>query len=912
MILFSGICGIAFGQTVSVSGEILNEKGQPLSSAAAVLLNPADSTLLYFSITGNNGVFEMRNVRRGRHLLQVSLLGYQTFYKLIDVPVETGENIGQIALIPRVFGIDEVTITGERIPIRIKADTIEYDAKAYSVKPDAVAEDLIKKLPGIEVDRAGNIKALGEDVNNILVDGKEFFGNDPKVATRNLPADAIEKVQLFDKPTDESKFTGIDDGERNQTLNIVLEDEKRKGIFGDVTAGAGSEERAQAGAKVYRFTQKSQFAAIGMYNNINQQGFSVRDYINFSGGLSAFSSGDGHAIIGGENSFPVNFGRPVYGIGSNGAAGLNFSVSRPDNDRFFFSYLGNGSRRRLSESSTQKNYTPSGSFLLDGEEQRAKTDTAHRINFGLRNTIGSKQNVIINGGFSYNSATDGLSSFSSAWTDDFQVNDLTRNSKEIVSRLAGNTDASYLLKINEGRTIFKLSGGLNLSGSNSATRFSNDLSYFDPPSAEFNSQFYDIGTNYGIYSGTLSLTQKISKRSFADLSLGMNYYNEEIEREQGDLENGSTLIPGLSPVFSKADRTFRPGVRWKLVTTKTNLTLSMLSSIGEYATVLNDDQRQTKDYAYLTPGASLEYNYRSGRRLMLDYSTLVSTPRAMQLLPVVNNLNPMSLVYGNRDLKPEYLHNSRLSWWLFDQFSFTTLLTSVRMRYTLNKVGYSRDIDNDLKQSVSLVNIKDDLTTGGMIDFTTPVKPLGIKVNLIADESFSKGSGFINGTENVNRSLTQRFSLILGNRKKEKWDIETGASLTIVNTKYSLQKSLNAKYTDVAWFTEARYVPSKFLSFMASSDITKYSSGSFNESRLVPLINADVSYYFLKNQRGILTLAGVDILNRNTGIIRMSELNTLTERRSSILGRYVMLSFKYRLNKLGDGKGGIDIQVKRR
>ncbi|MGE5418635.1 MAG: carboxypeptidase regulatory-like domain-containing protein, partial [Chloroflexota bacterium] len=161
---FLGICSLVSAQTFLLTGEILNDKAEPVSSAAAVLLNPADSTLLYFSITGNNGQFEMRNVRKGSYLLQVSLLGYQTYYRSVEVPA-AGENLGSILLVPKVFGIDEVTITGERIPIRIKADTIEYDSKAYNVKPDAVAEDLIKKLPGIEVDRAGNIKALGEDVN---------------------------------------------------------------------------------------------------------------------------------------------------------------------------------------------------------------------------------------------------------------------------------------------------------------------------------------------------------------------------------------------------------------------------------------------------------------------------------------------------------------------------------------------------------------------------------------------------------------------------------------------------------------------------------------------------------------------------------------------------------------------------
>ncbi|HEX2970028.1 MAG TPA: outer membrane beta-barrel protein [Bacteroidales bacterium] len=906
------LCGLAEGQVSNLKGEIINENAQPLSSAAAVLLNPADSTLLYFSISGNDGQFEIRNIKKGTYLLQVSLLGHETVYRSVEVPNVSGENIGSVVLVSKIFGINEVTVTGERIPLKIKKDTIEYDAGAYKLKPDAVAEDLVRKLPGIEVDRAGNIKALGEDVNNILVDGKEFFGNDPKVATRNLPADAIEKIQLYDKPTDESKFTGIDDGERNQTMNLILQDKKRRGIFGDISAGAGTDERAQAGAKMYRFTGKSQLALVSMYNNINQLGFSMRDYINFSGGMSAFSSGDGHIMIGGENSFPVNFGQPVYGTGSNGAAGFNFSFSKNDNDRFFMSYLGNGSKRSLSEATTQKNYTPSGSFLVKGQQAETKTDTSQRINFGIRNLIGEKQNIIINGGFSLNSATDEISSLSSSLLGNTPVNALERKSGENVSRLSGNIDASYLLRINGSKTILKISGKTNLTGSNSSTRFYNKTEYFSPSSLESGNQFYDISTSGGTYSGNISLTQKITRQSFIDLSFGLNYSDEQLNRNQGDIENGLISDTSLSPEFNKTDISFRPGLKWKLVTSKTSLTVSLLSITGEYNSFLNNDDGLTKKYSFISPGASIEYNYRSGRRLMFNYSALANTPAAMQLLPVVNNLNPLSLIYGNRDLKPEYIHNSRLTWWLFDQFSFTTLLTSINLRYAKDKTGYSRTIGEDLRQVISLVNVKSDIATSGTIDFTTPVRPLGITLNLVIDESLDRGLDYINNVENVNNSLTQRFSLTISNRKKERWDIETGTALTLVNSKYSVQKSLNDSYLDIAWFTEARYNPCKSLSIMSSADITKYSSGSFNESRLIPLVNTEISYNFLKNKRGILTLSGVDLLNRNTGIIRLSELNTLTERRSAILGRYIILSFKYRLNKLGDNTGGIDIKVNRR
>ncbi len=653
-IAFLAIFGGAYGQTYMLTGDILDEKAQPLSSATAVLLNPSDSTLLYFSVTGSNGRFEMRNIKKGSYLLQISLLGYKTLYRSVTMPSQAGEDIGSLIMTPKVFNIDEVTVSADRIPMRIKQDTIEYDAKAFRVKPDGVAEDLIKKLPGLEVDRAGNIKAMGEDVNNVLVDGKEFFGNDPKVATRNLPAEAIDKVQLFDRQTDESKFTGIDDGERNQTLNLILDENKKNGIFGDVKAGAGTGERVEAGGKVYRFTQKTQFAALGMFNNVNQFGFSLGDYINFSGGISKFSLGDGHIMAGGENSFPVNFGQPIYGRGSNGAAGINFSVSNSDNNRFFLSYLGNGSNRNLNETSITRNFIPDGSFLVNETRNEIKRDTAHRLNFGLRETIGGKQNIIMNGGLSYNTASNPLNSISGSFLNDVDINRLDRNSNELTSRLSGNADASYLLKINEGKTIFKLSGRAGYSGSNSETRFLNRTEYFNPYQSEVVSQFYDLDSESGTYTGSVSLTQKVTKRSFLDLSFLAGYSTDKLNRKQGDNEGDMVPDQLLSPDFLKTERFIRPAVTWKLGTQKSQLSFSLLSNTGEYKTTLNNDGGKVKSYFYLNPRASWEFEYRSGRRVMASYNTSVTTPAAYQLVPVVNNLNPLSLFYGNRDLKPEY------------------------------------------------------------------------------------------------------------------------------------------------------------------------------------------------------------------------------------------------------------------
>jgi len=899
------------GQTFQLKGEILDEKAAPLSTATVVLLNPADSTMSYFAVSGKNGQFEIGNIKKGDYLLQISLITYKTIYRDLSFPSSFGGDIGSVILIPKPVGLNEVNITGERIPVKIRKDTIEYEARAFKTKPDAVAEDLIKKLPGMEVDRAGNIKAMGEDVKNVTVDGKEFFGNDPKVATRNLPADAINKVQLFNKKTDESRFTGIDDGERNQTLNLVLNEDKRKGIFGDVSAGGGTGRHADAGARIYKFSKKTQLAGLGMFNNINQFGFSLSDFISFSGGMSALSSGSGLTIHGDDSSFPVNFGQPVYGTGSNGAAGLNFSVSKSDDTRFFASYLGSGSSRELTDNSSSRYFKSDGSYFVNERTNQIKRDSSQRLNLGWRKLINEKQNIIFNGRASYNSASNPLNSFSGGFLNDLQANSLARNTNEIKSGLSGDGDISYLLKLNAGKTILKLTARGGYSGSKSSTRFFDTTRYFNPYILNIENQFYNLRSSDENWSTAISLTQMITKHSFLDLSLLTRFSNEEINRKQGDISDIMIPIDSLSPSFKKSEKYLQPAVTWKYADPKSVVSLSLSGYAGNFSSLLNRDHKVT-GYFYLAPRASWEYNYKSGRRLMIDYLTGMTTPGATQLLPTVNNINPLSLIYGNRNLRPEYYHNMRISWWLFDEFSFTTLLASIDTRYTLDKINYSYSVDSNLRQILSPVNMKDDWTTGADIDFSTPFRPLGIKMDLSISENFNRGRNFINGTENINSNLIHRISLTLQNRKKTHWDIETGSTLTLTDSKYSIEKTLNNVYQDISWFSEIRYTPGARFSFMVSTDITNYSAQTFNNAQIVPLLGTELSYYFLKNQRGILTLKGFDLLNRNTGIERESQLNYLVERKSDIIGRYLMISFKYRLNKFGDNKNGIDIQVKGR
>lgn len=910
-----------WSQTHSLSGEVMDEEGKPLSFASVLLLNPADSTLQFFGITNQQGLFDIKSIKENKYLLQVSFMGYQTLYLSISIPLKTGNNLGTMVMKPSPVDVGEVKVVGERVPLMIKKDTVEYNAAAFKLKEDAVTEDLLKKLPGIEVDRAGNVKAMGEDVRKVYVDGKEFFGNDPKIATKNIPAKAVDKVQVYDRKSEESMFTNINDGSREKTINLQLQEDQKNALFGDLTAGGGTNDRYLGSAKAYRFTDKIQLAGLGMLNNVNQFGFSMNDYINFSGGMGAMMGGGGMATIRitSDGSFPVNFGQPVSGLNTSGAGGVNFSKSSGPNNRFFISYVGNGSEKKLTQNTRSENFLSQSTFIQTDSLHQDQTDGAHRLNVGLRHRIDTTQNLNLNGNFSFTSGTNYRDLFTRNVTGGLPVNQMGSFIHDKSGRYAGDFSGTYIIKLNPDKTVFELSGSGSVSSGISKTGFHNHTRIFSGNNNAFVDQFQDNFTNTLNYSGSAVLTHKTGKFLYLEPSIRIGSFAELLDRKQGiPLLNtgfsreGAMVIDSLSPRFVKQAGYIRPGITFNRNKENTRFSAGLQAETTWLNNTLENTSLTIRTYFRLLPSLSYENEYKPGKRIMLNAGSSVNTPQVAQLLPVRNNINPLSVVKGNPYLKPEYSNRLNLHWLFFDQFSFTSLFTGLNSTLTQNKISWDRTIGSDLMQVSTWYNAGNDVRVSGNATFSTPVRWLGVKINLNLEESWNRGENRINRVENSFTNLSHRVSFSVDNRKKEKVDINSGVEVTLTRSRYSIQKSLDNNYLDVSWFAEIRYNPTKNWNFEASADITRYTAKSFGESLNIPLIGGEISRYFLKNNRGTLTLRGFDLLNQNKIVQRMGDLNYLREIRSNSMGRYIMLTFSYRLNKFGSAHGGMDVRVMRR
>ncbi|MCK4880076.1 MAG: carboxypeptidase regulatory-like domain-containing protein, partial [Bacteroidales bacterium] len=417
MIWVLALAGTAFAQH-SLTGRVTDEKGEPLGYATVALLQPADSILSYFGVTDNQGKFRIKSIREGEYLLQYSFVGMETLYENISIPSSIGEELGDVVMQPSA--LEEVTIIEEYVPITFRSDTVEFNSNAFTTKSHAVVEDLLKQIPGIEVDEAGNMKALGEDVVNVLVEGKEFFGKDPKVATRNLPADAITKVQVYDKKSDESEFSGIDDGVRERTINLMLNEDHKRGYFGDVEAGVGTGAHYSAGGKVYRFSEKLQSALLGMANNINEFGYT-----------------DDHS---------KKWGGTIEGENRSLAGGVNLSYNARGTNRYFLSYLTSSTNKNLEQTTTTENFLQEGSYLQQGQVDEEERITPHKLNLGIRHQFNEQHNLILDGDMNISSNNIFREGLTHTGFKDSLINTLNNTTMTESSVIDASAKGSYTAK----------------------------------------------------------------------------------------------------------------------------------------------------------------------------------------------------------------------------------------------------------------------------------------------------------------------------------------------------------------------------------------------------------------------------------------------------------------------------------
>ena len=896
---------------ISIKGSVVDSLSKPLESATVLLLSSKDSSLVNFARTNEKGTFELKSLENNSYFIKISFVGYANFTQIVQKATANLLDLGEIKMQPIEKELAGIIVKADAIPVEINGDTINYNAAAFKTKPNAVVEDLLKKLPGVQVNRDGSVMAQGEKVQKVTVDGKEFFGKDPKIATQNLPADAINKVQVFDKKSDQSMFTGIDDGKREKTINLQLKEEKKKMFFGSVMGGGGTNERFDSKINLNKFNKTKQFSVLGIGNNINKQGFSIDEYLNFTGEMQRMMAGGGGQIklefnSNDQNGIPLDFGGRPVGFMKSFAGGVNFNDQLTKKAEINGSHFFNSLNNVIEKDLVRQNFLPDKNYTTTQNSLQNNQNTNHRVNFALDQKIDSLNSLRLTSNISFNETNLRASSTSKNIAENnVLMNEGTRNNFSQGNGTNMTTNLLFRHKfMKKGRTFsanFNL--GINENTSNgtldAVNKFYTNTTQIDSikQTNSQDSKFHTFGVN-------LSYTEPITKRKYLEFLYNFSKNLNDVNREVYDLSKDKPILNQLlSNQFSNIYTYNRVGVNFRLNNKKYNFSTGLAFQESDLdGKILSKNISIQKSFSNFLPNFHTNYSFSGSQNLNLDYEATMREPSLNELNPIPDNSNPLNIYVGNTELRPEYVHRMRLHFNAFNQVNYTNFFSAIGFTYTTNKISNSQQINDALVTTNQPINVRNDYNLQSNFNYGFRLKKIDTRVNLGANLTYIRGINFINTIENTTKRFIEAADARIEYKFKEIFDFALLADWQYNQTQYTLNQALSQKYLDQTYGFETNLTLPKNWQFSSNLDYLIFAS--YNQT--VPLLNASLSKFFLKGNRGELKLSVVDLLNKNIGISRHAEVNYVQDERTRSLGRYFLMSFTYSLR--GKSAGGMSGQ----
>ncbi len=914
-------CVIVHSQSGRIIGKIVDTTNAALDHASVIVLDQADSSMLYFAQSDKQGNFSIDQVSSGKYLLQLSYTGFLQYWKKIEVHKDEELQLGNIILQTQNYLLPVMEIKGEHSPIKFGRDTVEYNASSFKTQSGDVVEDLLKKLPGIEVDRDGSVKAYGEKVQNVLVDGKEFFGKDTKIATKNLEADAVDKVQVFDKKSDQAAFTGVDDGREEKTINLQLKEDKKNGYFGNANGGAGTKERYSAKANLNRFSAGSRFSFIGTANNINEQGFSIQEYIDFMGGIGAFMSGGGGRVkieLNDNSGIPLQGSGQVAGIQNSTAGGINYSKDLSEKTELTGSFFHNSFNNTLSDQVYRQNINVNSIFNTSEDKQQYSKSNSQSINLYLKHKLDSTQNLI----FRLNGSRSDLKLDNALHSSTFETANSLINENRSNYHLEGNNDQinaslSWLKKLGKpGRSLVSRLSGKWQNNQRDGRLMSQTYYYLFSNIPDSILQRQDLNDKAMNYEGSISYTEPLGRKKYTEFNYMHSNFRHQTKNDYFDITDNQIEFKNdlLSKAYESNYSYNSAGFNFLINKKKYHFTAGMKLQYSSLNGTLQNVSGNaiTKDYRTVLPAVFGEYQLGPAHHINFDYQTTLQEPSIEQLQPTTNNSDPLNTYKGNPDLNPEYIHELNATYFLYDQFNFTSLFASLNASYTQDRITEIVDIDSAFRRVIQPVNVPFDKSIRAGIDFSTPIRPLKINARIRLASGISSGILYVNEEKNEITRLKHNLNFSLENRNKDILDLLVGWKYSDNKTNYSISTINNQQFNETALYADFTLTAIHKFTLKSNFEYHSYRSSFFKENLVVPLWEISISRFFLKDNKLKLQLKIFDVLNENKGIRRTSQLNYIQEEHSNVLGRYAMLQIGYAIRGFSSGKkNGIEINLER-
>ncbi|WP_234734336.1 TonB-dependent receptor [Tellurirhabdus bombi] len=915
-------------QTNQLTGKFTDKANQALIGVPITLISQTDTTVKQYMITDTAGVFLFTGLNQQAYQIRASYLGFLDFSRTVNVQ-QSIEDLGSLVLQENAKTLKEVTIVGQTPGAQQKGDTLQFNASAYKVNQDATTEDLVRKLPGITIEN-GTVKTQGENVQQVLVDGKPFFGDDPSVALRNLPAEVIDKIEVFDRLSDQSQFTGFNDGNTTKTINIVTRGDRQTGTFGRVYGGYGTNDAYSAGGNINFFKGARRLSIVGLSNNVNQQNFSSQDLLGVNsgggggggrpgGGGGRGGGGGGGGFGGGGGNFQIG---QQSGISRTNSIGLNFSDDWGKKVTFRGSYFFNNSNNRNSQFDYREYFLPGNNRQFYKSNSGSLSDNYnHRIDARIEYNINKRNSILITPRISFqNNNSNRTVDAATTLPDSVPLN---TTASRYNSNGRGYTFGNNILfrhRFEKQGRSFSANLGTNLSNRrNTNFQFSENEYFGDTTYAEVIQQ-RTISTNPTYqFSGNLSYTEPLNKVSQLQFTYNTSYQYSDSERDtrQFNFETNQYDRPNLllSNNFQNDYLTNRAAIGYNLRNQKigfnADLSYQRADLISEQTYPRQNNVRATFDN--FLPSANLDYRINTDNRVRVFYRTNTQAPSVTQLQNVIDNTNPLFLTAGNPDLKQSYNHN------LFARYTFTKPQKSRSLFFLLGGSVTNNYIGNSTLISDGTATLPNDSIIGRGVQLSRPINLNGfytmrsfvtysmpltfIKTNLSVNfgYNYSRTPSQINNQINYSKGSTFTQGISLNSNISQKIDFSVSYFMNYNDINNTIQSRSNSSYFSQTTSARLNWIFGPGFLFQTDINNQYYKSFEGNFNQRFTLWNAAFGKKFLKNQRGELKLAVFDLLKQNSSISQNLTDTYFQTTQSLVLQRYFMLTFTYTLRQF---KGG--------